>query len=811
MPSPALAIQRAARTGVVKLPLPEAPYGNVFPNPRAAYTPWAFYPVPQGGPEEPFVRRLDTDGVSEDTCVRITGSPYQGATLTLGLGGDGNTGTLARYPRFACVPEEMIFVRLQFKKVSGGLGVGGADPTTLRMVGWWYEDDVSGVDPGSFITAGTMLTWIENKDYTQGQWVEMIGFCAVPTYDPLDPESGRVPGYADIRIELATSVAAEFRVTDVQITTGGSKYPAYRVPDDGLSPAVEWDAEPTFRNILKNPNFESNADYWFGFDSVGQRELPRSTNWAENGTQSLRFTGTVRELGTIDQSFISSRVEASGGAPFTEAGSYPATPGLTYSARAAVNIRAIDASGQVRIGFVFFDSGGVPIDNLYGSSKTTVGVHDVFYRDVAPAGTVSMSVRVIVQGVGLVTTFDIEVDALMVHEGYLRQPYIDGDMDGPVWEGAARASASVWVDAPHHALTLPPPPSAAPPHGLIVGVNDNTTREGDEFWPGLYDEVQMSLALSRLGAGPGAVFRFPLNPIYNEGIIASGTGNVEAATFTQYEAHMDVLIAHGQKAFPLFFAVPNQWKDNENFQQPPNSANFAKVARFVELFIDHFGEDNIFAVELWNEPNLLGKRWAAAGAQGYAAALTVFYNNIKAAYPDMKVVMAGLAGSAEVGWGYDDYLTAMYTAGLENITDALNAHIYPAVPSSDYSGADLGTVTWERQIRLARLAAGSSLPLWVTETGLSTTQSVGFPWPSPNTQLTKVGGMNFIFDYWARHPFCEMLLIHSLIAVVPLGYGDSSNDVFFGLAHYDIEDNYAPIQPERDAMRAKFQGGAIAP
>jgi hypothetical protein len=138
-------------------------------------------------------------------------------------------------------------------------------------------------------------------------------------------------------------------------------------------------------------------------------------------------------------------------------------------------------------------------------------------------------------------------------------------------------------------------------------------------------------------------------------------------------------------------------------------------------------------IEIWNEPNMT---WAWAGGPDparYTQLLRLAYTAIKAANPSMPVIggalAADLAGTTPaVSMSVPSFLEAMYTNGARGYMDGISIH--PYTPSLDwwYVYKALSITTEIRD------ANGDSVPLWVTETGLSTTggwtttqQAIGLP------------------------------------------------------------------------------------
>ncbi len=152
--------------------------------------------------------------------------------------------------------------------------------------------------------------------------------------------------------------------------------------------------------------------------------------------------------------------------------------------------------------------------------------------------------------------------------------------------------------------------------------------------------------------------------------------------------------------------------------------------------------DAIF--EVWNEPNLSGHWQSGPDPERYARLQVVAHDAIKGVNPDATVLSAGFANtghpdflSGVVGgllgrMGMREFVARAYAApdSIKGHVDALAFHPYPGQISTGSTdtpdlGAGSGFARGFAEIRAVRDAAGDTdVPLFVTETGISTQEGV---------------------------------------------------------------------------------------
>lgn len=187
-----------------------------------------------------------------------------------------------------------------------------------------------------------------------------------------------------------------------------------------------------------------------------------------------------------------------------------------------------------------------------------------------------------------------------------------------------------------------------------------------------------------------------------------------------------------------------------NLSGPP--ANPDDLAYFINFMFDRMG-DQISAVEVWNEPNL-SREWAGGlewSGAGYMQLFRTSYDTIRARYPQMPIITAGLAPTAAQG-AIDDraFLEQMYNAGLadpyyQNIAVGVHPYGWGNPPDSrccdniEGRGWDddprfffLDTLEDYRDIMVSN--GHENVQMWATEFGWATWS--GLPNEAPDVWMT---------------------------------------------------------------------------
>ena len=167
---------------------------------------------------------------------------------------------------------------------------------------------------------------------------------------------------------------------------------------------------------------------------------------------------------------------------------------------------------------------------------------------------------------------------------------------------------------------------------------------------------------------------------------------------------------------------PPDWALDEN---DPTPWNLDAYASFASQVAQRYGE-RLAGLILWNEPNL-SLEWAGQRPDpaAYAELLATAYPAVKAAAPDLPVLMAGLAatlGDGDRASNDLDFLQAVYDAGGGAHFDALAAHPYGFGQPPEQAPA-AGRLNFRRLelLRAIMEANGDAAkPVWISEMGWRT-------------------------------------------------------------------------------------------
>jgi len=252
----------------------------------------------------------------------------------------------------------------------------------------------------------------------------------------------------------------------------------------------------------------------------------------------------------------------------------------------------------------------------------------------------------------------------------------------------------------------PGPEPWTPPHP-VLGVHTRLTDEADP------DKVRRTLSLVRAMGAAWVVEYFPW--AYHE---------PQQGAFRWQHSDLVISEAHrlGLKLVARVDYVPD-------WARPPNSnvkyldrAHWADFTRFLAAFAGRY-RGLVYGYVVWNEPNLAAE-WGLRPPDPveYAGLLREAYRAIKAADPQARVALAGLAPTVERSARAVpdlDFLEAVYRAGARDFFDAVAVHAYGGVrPPDDPPAPDRVNFARVRLIRqvMARNGDGNK-PIWVTEAG----------------------------------------------------------------------------------------------
>lgn len=294
-----------------------------------------------------------------------------------------------------------------------------------------------------------------------------------------------------------------------------------------------------------------------------------------------------------------------------------------------------------------------------------------------------------------------------------------------------------------------------------LGFNDNAIRAGRLSAP--------DAALLTEGVGAG-IDRLTFDWRYAERVR-------DRYELADYDRIYEAMLERGVRPLlVLMFAPTWAWDPltlcSGDCRFPPARSELAEWRQMAALLATRYPE--AAGIEIWNEPNDADFWEWQPDPERYAELLIEAHRAVKQANPAMRVVAGGLADPPPGGGiGLRDFLSRVLEAGAAGSFDALAFHVYPRDTSLDEVAAKLELV---RELR-DRFRADRP-PLWVTETGFTTTG------PSP-PRLSEAGqGAALVALYGAlrREADVQGVVINSLLEVL----GDRSlPDPGYGIVRAD--------------------------
>ena len=173
--------------------------------------------------------------------------------------------------------------------------------------------------------------------------------------------------------------------------------------------------------------------------------------------------------------------------------------------------------------------------------------------------------------------------------------------------------------------------------------------------------------------------------------------------FSRYDRVVADAARSGLRILPIL-GQPPSWAT-------PVQEHVGEWRDFVRAFAKRY-RGKIDAVEIWNEENH-EPFWHNPDPEAYAGVLAAAHTEIKAAAPEMRVVLGGLFG---IPW---DWIDRLYELGAQAHFDVLAVHpyVWPNAPDDWLPGA-------LARLRAAMDAHGDAgKPIWITE--------IGWPTPAP--------------------------------------------------------------------------------
>lgn len=164
------------------------------------------------------------------------------------------------------------------------------------------------------------------------------------------------------------------------------------------------------------------------------------------------------------------------------------------------------------------------------------------------------------------------------------------------------------------------------------------------------------------------------------------------------------------------------WQRGVQNYAPTDPAAYGRATAFLAA---RYG-DKVAGWELWNEPNHADFFKADDQALRYAELVKATYPLIKAADPSA-VVVAGAVSESDLA-----FINRLFDLGISGSFDAFSIHPYSHDRSPLETGPDVRTsfIRGVPAVRAVMLLRGNSKPVWLTESGWSTSSVRSEPWLS---------------------------------------------------------------------------------
>ena len=191
--------------------------------------------------------------------------------------------------------------------------------------------------------------------------------------------------------------------------------------------------------------------------------------------------------------------------------------------------------------------------------------------------------------------------------------------------------------------------------------------------------------------------------------------------------------------------------------RPPTPRAYANALAFLAA---RYG-DKVAAWEVWNEPNHPDFWHSSDQARDYVRLLKAAYPAVKAANPRATVIGGALSTSDH------PFTQRLYALGVKGSFDAFSVHPYSddLSPLDTRPGADArySFVRGVPKIRETMLANGDSRPLWLTESGWTTSTLRGSEhWRNGVSEATQALYVRQQAEQIARWPYVKANIVFNL-------------------------------------------------
>lgn len=219
------------------------------------------------------------------------------------------------------------------------------------------------------------------------------------------------------------------------------------------------------------------------------------------------------------------------------------------------------------------------------------------------------------------------------------------------------------------------------------------------------------------------------------------------------------------------------WERGVQKYGPADPEPYARAAAFVA---QRYGT-KLAGLEIWNEPNHENFFKGPDRAGRYAALLKAAYPAIKAAAPEVTVVGGSISECDLV------FIEQLYALGIKGHFDAFSIHPYnhDASPLDERPGMDIRAAFLRGvpAVRQLMLAKGDDKPLWLTESGWTTSLRRAEPWASGVSEATQAQFLEAQHDKIREWDYVAVNIWFNLI--------DTGGD-----DQYDMDGNYGLLRED---------------
>jgi hypothetical protein len=250
-------------------------------------------------------------------------------------------------------------------------------------------------------------------------------------------------------------------------------------------------------------------------------------------------------------------------------------------------------------------------------------------------------------------------------------------------------------------------------------------------------------------------------------------------SFGTYDAIYNADLARG--IHPLFVLTGSPtWAQapgepcSPGYYCPPASNHDADWQHIAAQIATRYPQ--LAGIEIWNEPNMTWAWGSTPDPARYTQLLRQAYTAIKAANPNLPVIGGALATDLATTITSDAYpapmyLKAMYANGAHGYMNGLSMHPYPQAMDWWYTYKALSTLTEIRN------NAGDNSALWITETGMSTTQGT---WTANDQSVALANLVPALLAY----PGVAGVYVHTLVEPANLAATDPERG--YGLLYANL-------------------------